>query len=569
MSKSKISLTIKKNKNFQRQIINMASLSINPPLTFNWNKKGTTTTFNQPIAGKWFNLATGRTLSVKSKTKGRIYVESSDPNYPRIAGTVEQINEFFTLNPTITRDLSVEGGSSATVAPTTPVLAPNLGTLSQAPALTLSLAPVSQPSQTATTPALQTITLAPVSTPSAKSTPSIDGKFKYRNKKNETVEFNQPDEGKWFNLGSGRILSKQTKNKIFVISSQPNYPRIAGTTEQLAEFFQLNPSIKRDLEAEGQTTPVEGPKVNLSKMERFMSEHRKLRRLTDLLRITRKPVREGLITPFKDPAQLTVFQVNQLDIFSLEGFKGQFRISRVFDGDTFDLVFFLPMNLLKQKGRKGGRKGLATSQSDGFFWKLKCRLFGYDAQEHDRWEGICAAYILFNKLKALNGNVYGKIGATYKNPAGRDVVAPTYGKFGRVLVDIYLDPQYKRRLVDEVFNNYTGNLSELETFIDTAPRILNRDKLVFKTALGEYRKNRVTIFTNNVEKFKSIQANQKYITPEFLKFESDFKRGKYILGVDYYGETKNKAMDQTPLIPKQMGSMFYKIFNQMSVISDK
>ena len=569
MSNSKISLTIKKQK-YSGQTVNMSSLSINTSLTFNWsgnprlrtNKKGTTSTFNQPLVGKWFNLGTGRTLSVKNKTIGRIYVESSDINYPRIAGTIEKINEFFTLNPTITRNFSAEGGTSATSTVSQPsMIAPNLAGLSQGPTLSLYNAPASQPE---VSPILPTITLASIATSSA----GTQGIFKYK-KNGKVTEFTQPEEGKWFNLGSGRILSKQTNDKIFVISGKPNYPRIAGTAQQLTEFFQLNTTIKRDLVAEGQTAQVIGPKVNLGKMERFMSEHRKMRKLTDLLKITKKPVREGLITPFKDPTQLTVFQINQLDIFSLEGFKGQFRISRIFDGDTFDLVFFLSMNLLKEKGRKKKRKGLATSQNDGFFWKLKCRLFGYDAQEHDRWEGICAAYILFNKIKALNGNVYGKIGATYKNSLGRDVVAPTYGKFGRVLVDIYLDPQYKRRLVDEVFGNYSGNLSELETFIDSTPRVLNKDKLAFNNALVKYRRNRWVQFNSGITKFKDIEANQKYITPEFLNFESEFKSGKYILGVDYYGETKNKAMDQTPLIPKVMDSLFYKIFNQMSVISDK
>ncbi len=44
---------------------------------------------------------------------------------------------------------------------------------------------------------------------------------------------------------------------------------------------------------------------------------------------------------------------------------------------------------------------------------------------------------------------------------------------------------------------------------------------------------------------------------------------KYILGVDYYGETKNKAMGETPKYPTKIWTLFKKTFEQMSVISDE
>ena len=412
------------------------------------------------------------------------------------------------------------------------------------------------------------------STSTSSSTPSHQFKYcvwKKGVKTEQTKEFFQPDEGKWFNLGSGRTLSKQSKDKIYVISGNPNYPRIAGTEEQLTDFFKQNPTISRDLIAEGKTTQPIGPKVNLNKMEKFMKKHRKMQKVTDIVKITKKPVREGLITNFKEPSKLTVHQIRELDRFNMQGFSGQFRISAIFDGDSFDLVFYLPMNLLEEKRGKNQEKrsGLANKQNGGFFWKLYCRLFGYDAQEHETWEGLCATVILYNILKPLNGVVYGKIGATYKNAAGKNGTAKTYGLYGRVLVDIYIDSKYKTKLVDEIFKNYTGNLSELEAFIDHVPRILNRDKLYFKTELANYRKTRRSVFAANIIKFKANRANHKYINSEFIQFEADFKAGKYILGVDYYGETKNKAMGETPKYPTKIWTLFKKTFEQMSVISDE
>jgi len=424
-----------------------------------------------------------------------------------------------------------------------PILPPNqvvlpsgtfmLPTVSQVPVqpnkpLVLTLAPDSRKTTATTNIKIVPSAITTTSTSSMQFNYTV---WKKGVRTDQTKQFTQPVEGKWFNLGTGRTLSKQSTKMTFIISDNPNYPRIAGTREQLDDFFKLNPKVKRDLRAEGVKTTKTGPSVRLGWFQRYTEKHKNLQKITDLVGITSKAVREGIVTKYDDPAKLTPAQVNQLGIFTLEGLNGKFVVSDIYDGDTFNVVFYISMKLFSEtvEKRKGVfRRALGTSQKGGYFNKQKCRLFGWDSQEHEHYEGLCSAVILLNTLKGLNGIIYGKIGNIIDQKSGRR--APTFGKFGRVLVDFYLDPIYKRKLTT-IYENYKGRLEELEKYIKNA-RLLPGQKNKFINALNDYRREHP---------------------------------GPFILGKEYYGDTKSDELKSVNKMPSNLVNMFYSVFKHEEV----
>lgn len=121
---------------------------------------------------------------------------------------------------------------------------------------------------------------------------------------------------------------------------------------------------------------------------------------------------------------LTNEQIENLPIFSFDGLNTIAKIIRIIDGDTVDMAFYVPYVFLSKKGyifRK-------DDNENGFYTRVRCRLEGLDAAEHNTHEGIIASLYLEKILKPNKNYVW--------------IQCRNADKYGRLLVNIYLDSNY-------------------------------------------------------------------------------------------------------------------------------
>jgi endonuclease YncB( thermonuclease family) len=123
-------------------------------------------------------------------------------------------------------------------------------------------------------------------------------------------------------------------------------------------------------------------------------------------------------------------ELRQMCEFSLSGLVGKGRVTRVIDGDTIEMLLYVPLNNLCRK-RPSGRDKVARSpihtKTDvsqiGFHTLVRCRLLGVDTAEKCTKLGKEAANYVEKLYATYNYRVFYR---TYK-----------FDKYGRLLVNLY------------------------------------------------------------------------------------------------------------------------------------
>lgn len=153
----------------------------------------------------------------------------------------------------------------------------------------------------------------------------------------------------------------------------------------------------------------------------------------------------------KDPRELPRDALQSLCKFHLAGIKGWATVTSVYDGDTIDLVMFIPLSEMamghnyKHYNKVGVRSFIHTSTIDtGFFAKLRCRFNGCDSMEKNYPEGDYAKKLTIDLYQRRKGHVWAEL--VY----GNDI--EDSDKFGRNLVRIYVDKDKKIELTKYLFN---------------------------------------------------------------------------------------------------------------------
>jgi endonuclease YncB( thermonuclease family) len=138
----------------------------------------------------------------------------------------------------------------------------------------------------------------------------------------------------------------------------------------------------------------------------------------------------------------------KLERFTLYGISTQGKILSVYDGDTFDICFKVPIQQLTQERQlsktKRGICVICDDPSSSLMMRMKCRLEGVDARELKSEGGkkakeILEGYILQKILRCELGGI---------------------DKYGRQLIRIFVDEKdlavHLTELYPEYFCSYDG-----------------------------------------------------------------------------------------------------------------
>lgn len=249
----------------------------------------------------------------------------------------------------------------------------------------------------------------------------------------------------WYNLRTGRFVSNKpgTYNPVYGLRGI----RILGTREDLNSFWRLNSEkIQKDF-------------LNVTRIEDIIFEP-----FEDIVFLSEDAAERSQVcfigtagtviaaTTTTDVASLTEKEMESMCKFTFGGLYVKGKIDNVIDGDTFDMVFYVPIALLGQGRALGDKKVQAPVipmqgyEQTGFFAKVSIRMYGYDAAEKDTDAGKLAKRLMEEKFRSLGGIVWCQfIEATIADD-----------KYGRTLAVLYED-EAKQRLL----NNY---LLEQEKF---------------------------------------------------------------------------------------------------------
>ena len=223
-------------------------------------------------------------------------------------------------------------------------------------------------------------------------------------------------EEKWYNLRTKRLITRKPED-------YPDYVlndtyRVAGTRDMLERFLEIN---------------------SLSSTGSVPSISRRRSRSPGEVRVD--TVDNRVCTSTDDVSRVPRDILEKLCPFNFAGLRTKAVVTRVIDGDTFEVVFHAPFSFLSEvKTRYVGRArkpvqeiyALPSSESQGFFMKFQLRSKGVDAAEHNTVEGVWAKMWYEHNLSSLNDVVYLEIGCQ--------------DKYGRLLGDMYADPEYTRNL---------------------------------------------------------------------------------------------------------------------------
>ena len=148
--------------------------------------------------------------------------------------------------------------------------------------------------------------------------------------------------------------------------------------------------------------------------------------------------------------------------FNLIGLQTKGKITSVRDGDTIDIAFYVKLsylfnhrpNLEEPEGKhqqvsvlKSVKPESAKVQDSGLFIKMRARLANIDSAEKATKQGKLAMEMMDNLYKETNYIVYARM--------------QEMDKYGRVLIDLYKDPEYKKYLNYYLINNPDPKLGVL------------------------------------------------------------------------------------------------------------
>lgn len=249
----------------------------------------------------------------------------------------------------------------------------------------------------------------------------------------------------WYNLRTSRFVNNKpgTYNPVFGIRGV----RVLGTEQDIKQFWQLN---KKHFEDRKLEDCIFEPFENIE----FLSEDASQR--TEMCFVGTP----GIVLPTvnnTDVSSLTQHHMDTMCKFTFGGLFVKGRIDSVIDGDTFNIIFFVPLVSLSRSRALDHNKDRQTPailttcsklvhstnnkepETMGFFTKVSIRMYGYDAAEKDTDAGKLAKRLIEEKIKTLGGIVWCQfIEATIADD-----------KYGRTLAVLYEDEQKKHLL-----NNY-------------------------------------------------------------------------------------------------------------------
>lgn len=251
--------------------------------------------------------------------------------------------------------------------------------------------------------------------------------------------FAEPEVGFWYNLNTGRKISKKPPTKSDYILN--DNPRIAGTSDMIQQFWQIQNRVTRGY----QGLPVY-PTIPLSPtMPLPPPVTMPLPTMPLPLPVTMPPplppicplntAGTTLYYPTStDVADIPNTQLDQMCEFTLAGLQLKAKVLYVIDGDTIDLAFFIPMTYLNMPRQeiqarprivRTVRPAIGFAEDRGFFARMRVRIAEIDAAEKKTNKGQIAKRLLENRINQLNGIVYANF--------------LKFEKYGRLLADLFED----------------------------------------------------------------------------------------------------------------------------------
>ena len=229
----------------------------------------------------------------------------------------------------------------------------------------------------------------------------------------------------WYNLSTSRMI-KKPKHDVFSIKGV----RIVGSCDNINEFISKNREKNSSITKDSIFKPFSDIK--------FLSE--------DASRISALCFSNyaGTIIPPTNNTDVSLISKDSIDRLCKFSFSGHFlkaKVVKVVDGDTLDIIIYMPLTILGcAKNLDGEIKTSALVSTGfenvGFFSIVTIRLYGYDAAEKDTEPGKIAKKLLTEKLTLLNNIIWCRF-------IERTVAVE---KYGRQLAVIFEDVEQKRCL---------------------------------------------------------------------------------------------------------------------------
>jgi hypothetical protein len=146
---------------------------------------------------------------------------------------------------------------------------------------------------------------------------------------------------------------------------------------------------------------------------------------------------------------------NKLRPFLFSNLQGKCVVNRVIDGDTYELLVYIPLSTLSKEvimGRQHEIKQPIYTEdlSSGFYTIITCRLSGIDVAEHDTYHGLYAIDQINNQLKKYNNVLYYKSHIKLGKNGRR--LQDEEDKWGRIILELYFDSNYSDNINDFFFN---------------------------------------------------------------------------------------------------------------------
>lgn len=256
-----------------------------------------------------------------------------------------------------------------------------------------------------------------------------------------------PVKSGWFNIETGRDI-KDLNKKGFVYKDLAEKdpctgkeiragPRICGRAEIIQQFL-----IENGLAPKESGGASNGAVVPVSKEDAELAAH-----FADQCSIT-DVQRANMIMKQPNVDQVSDETLKYMTTFQISGLEGLGKVTRVIDGDTIEMLLYVPLASLMKRTEAVGRgynktyKAAAYTKdiNAGFFSLFTCRLSGVDFAEHNTVQGLFGIKLMTDLYDRYDNKVY------YRTSVP--------DKYGRLLITLYSDP-YLRENINTVYADYT------------------------------------------------------------------------------------------------------------------
>lgn len=247
----------------------------------------------------------------------------------------------------------------------------------------------------------------------AKSTKWINIKGKYF----------EESKNNWYNLHTSRFVTSMptTYSPVYGLKGV----KVLGTLEEIEQFITLNSNIQDNKNS------IFKPFENIEFLSNDASERSQICFINTINIINER-----------DVSSLTNDHINSICKFTFAGLFVKGKICNVIDGDTFDVICFIPIESLS-RSRAIADDNIRTPaipidgyHKGGFFTKITIRMYGYDSEEKNFEAGQLAKRLMEEKFNSINNIVWCQFITTADD------------KYGRTLSVLYEDEQKTKLLND-------------------------------------------------------------------------------------------------------------------------